>query len=891
MFENHAEDWSTYSDLLDNCKYFEPNGVKCRISGELKVFSLNIRSLKEKIATLNDDIDNFSKFDVLCFNETNCSPDKLPFEGKELELKNFHPPIIQNPARASSRGGGLAIYLNKELCSVSDYKILTNLSQNSDPAKGEFLFVEIARKNNKNIIIGNMYRSPSGDPSTFICELESKLDNLKRHNKKHIILVSDSNLDLLKFQQYEPCTKYVNCLAEHGFAPTISLPTRVTSHSATLIDHIFVNNCEAVTKSGVITEDLSDHLAVFTNLLIDPNKLDHMISAQEGTFTPITDENLPSFKRDIDSVNWNFLNDIESADDKFTNFECKYREIYEKNFPPKKHRKNKRKCDKPWILPWLQSACDRKNRFYKEYVKNPSIENKTKYTKMKKFVAKHIKKAKLAYYDKYFKKYSDDGRKQWQMINQLLNRKSKAKSNITKLRYDDNTITNSDEIAQTFNNFFCNVAQRLKDENQSHPPGDGPPETTLKGSQRSRIVMQDADCSVFEIECHINSLKNKATSDLAIQPLKYVSKTIAPVLQHLISSSFLQGIFPTKLKRAKVIPLHKGGSPVELGNYRPISLLSCFSKVYEKIMHKRLTTFLDKNKIIFKSQYGFRAGHSCEHALLEAQYKLNMALDKKQIAALLLIDFSKAFDMVDHDILLNKLEHYGVRGQNLSWFRTYLTGRSQYVHVNGRNSGDMVLNYSVPQGSILGPLLFILYINDLPQVCNLAEYIFYADDANIIITADSYDNLKTKVDTVLRKINDWVSSNGLKLNIKKTKYMIFTNRHNINSDLDIYLNGVKIEHTNHERFLGVMIDTNLSWNLHMNILASKISRNAGLIYRLKGLVPESVLKTLYNSFIQSHLNYCSSIWGLGTKSSLNNIFTAQKKAVRAIENRFNIFFL
>ena len=182
-------------------------------------------------------------------------------------------------------------------------------------------------------------------------------------------------------------------------------------------------------------------------------------------------------------------------------------------------------------------------------------------------------------------------------------------------------------------------------------------------------------------------------------------------------------------------------------------------------MHKRLTQFLENNKILFVSQYGFRALHSCEHALLEAQNCLHQALDKKQIAVLLLIDFSKVFDMVDHGILLDKLEHYGVRGHILNWFRTYLTGRRQYVHVNGKNSEEMVLNYSVPQGSILGPLLFILYINDLPQVSKLAEYIFYADDANIIITADSYENLKNKVDSVLQKINAWVSINGLKLNI------------------------------------------------------------------------------------------------------------------------------
>ena len=192
------EDWSVCSQLLDNCKYYELTQIKNRHPAELKVLSLNIRSLKDKISNLIDNIEQFSKFDVLCFNETSCSLDKLPFEGKELELDNFHPPIVQFPSRESSRGGGLAIYLNKSFCSINDYKILTSLSDNSDPAKGEFLFIEITRKN-KNIILGNMYRSPSGDPTNFIAELESKLEALKKHKNKHIILVSDSNIDLLKF--------------------------------------------------------------------------------------------------------------------------------------------------------------------------------------------------------------------------------------------------------------------------------------------------------------------------------------------------------------------------------------------------------------------------------------------------------------------------------------------------------------------------------------------------------------------------------------------------------------------------------------------------------------------------------------------------------------------
>ena len=394
-------------------------------------------------------------------------------------------------------------------------------------------------------------------------------------------------------------------------------------------------------------------------------------------------------------------------------------------------------------------------------------------------------------------------------------------------------------------------------------------------------------CTDIEIQNYIKSLKNKATSDLAIQPLKVVNNIISPILCHLITASLLQGVFPSRLKYAKVIPIHKGGSRTVVSNYRPISLLSCFSKIYEKAMHFRLTTFLNRHKIISSSQYGFRAGHSCEHALLDAQNRISKALNRKQIALLLLIDFSKAFDMVDHGILLNKLEHYGIRGHHLSWFRTYLKNRQQYVHINQHNSEQLTLKYSVPQGSILGPLLFIIYINDLPLVSKLAIYVFYADDANIIITADNITELAHKVNIVLHLINGWVSFNGLKLNLAKTKYMIFTNRHKIKKDLDLTLNGTKIEYTERERFLGVIVDSNMSWSAHINLLSAKISRNAGIIYSLKGIVPQSILKNLYDSFVQSHLNYCTSVWGLGSKSSLQPLFIAQKKAIRAMEYGYN----
>ena len=878
--------WDHCSNILNNCKYYEPSQLKHSKAYELKVYSLNIRSLNNAISNLRDDIEQLVKFDVLCFNETNCNVETLAFNGNELELEGFHAPFIQAPARASNRGGGLAIYINKKLCEFSDIQVKPDLSYREDAEIGEFQVIEISHKGHKNSVICNLYRSPNGKLSSFIDKLENTLSKLARHRNKNIFLLGDSNIDLLDYGRIDNVTKYVDLLGEHGFAPVISRPTRITNHSATIIDHIFINNCHAITKSGIITESLSDHLATFVGIILDSNRVSCKLQDDplELLTRVINDENIAKFEEEISATDWNFLHSISTADAKFNAFEKKYEEIYNKHFPLKTKKPNRRKNVKPWILEWLQLACDRKNKLYCQFVKEPTSENEVTYKKMKKFVEKHIKLAKKKYYNAYFKKYAGNSKKQWQMINSLINKKRKGKVKINKIRYNGSDITNPQEIADSFNDYFCNIAEKIKAES-GLSGGVGPAAHFLPQASRCAFDMELEDSSPSEVASIIKDLKNKSTSDMGIMPLKSVGNMLSPVISHVISSSLKEGSFPEKLKLAKVVPLHKGGSRIDVTNYRPISLLSCFSKIFEKVMQARLVKHLKTRNILYDSQYGFRAGHSCEHALLEAQNKIHRALEKKQVTALLLLDFSKAFDTVDSEILLHKLEHYGVRGLCLAWFKSYLTSRRQYVHVNDRDSAIMDLKYGVPQGSILGPILFIIYINDLPNISTLAHSIFFADDANLIISADTYAELNNLVNIVVNTILTWVANNGLKLNVDKTKYMIFTNKRR--EDIHVSIDGNRLKKSEHERFLGVIIDSKLNWTQHIKHLKTKISRNAGVMYKLKGIIPHAASKMLYNSLIQSHLYYCATVWGTGTLNSIKSLFSAQKKAVRAADNHFH----
>ena len=864
---------------LKPCTYYELENVNYKTNSSDQqmlthaTMHLNIHSLPSKYDQLQLMMRRLNtkkiELDYILLCETflnNNNQSLYNIKGYEMITRN----------RITNTKGGVAIYLKNNIT----YKRRNDLEINID---GEFESIFLETNSNKTkTIVGEIYRIPNTNELDSIRHFETILNKLANINC-NIIIGTDQNFDYLKINRHTNTNVLLDSFLSAGFIPTINIPTRIVHTSSTLIDNIYVNSKfhHLCNNSTVLVTDISDHFPVllsYNNSLTQPaNKQPLIIKTRK-----MNDDKINKINDSLMHTNWNIL-DTDNIQLTFQTFINKINEMINKHAPEREIKiRNKDIIINPWITHGLLKCSRKLDSLFRLQKNKPDGHHSTVKYKNYKLLYNKIKiQSKMKYYSELIEDVKLDIRKTWKVLNRLTG-KNKDKSVIPSHFVHGNIHTSDPYVITTdFCNYFSKVGENFA---AAIPPATNTHETYLsKTKNPNSLFLSPTDPD--EVDKILNQSKPKKSSGPDGINTEFLIKTKQSLkypISKLINLTLESGHVPKLMKIAKVIPIYKNKNPEEYTNYRPISLLPSISKIMEKVVHKRLYHFMNNQNLFYNSQYGFRPKCSTVHAISQLTANIIRAIDAKQHTIGVFLDLSKAFDTINHETLLNKLQFYGVRGLALEWFRSYLSGRKQYVHFNGIDSSEEDVTCGVPQGSVLGPLLFIIYTNDLPNALRDSSCILFADDTTIYQSSTNINTIVNKLSLELDHLTDWFRANKLSLNVAKTNYMIFTKTQDTLPVITLKLGGETINRVENTKFLGVHIDNNINWCKHIQHCKNKMSSGLYALRSVKHLLPTNQLKSLYYTLIHPYINYGILIWGSAIKKYLKNIQNMQNKAIRAI---------
>ena len=434
-------------------------------------------------------------------------------------------------------------------------------------------------------------------------------------------------------------------------------------------------------------------------------------------------------------------------------------------------------------------------------------------------------------------------------------------------------------MADSFNDYYSNVASDLA---ENIPDNN----INFKYFMNRRNVNDYVFTEVTKenVRNVISKLKTESCNfeNVPVKIIKLSSNIMVPILTHIINTSISSGIVPSQMKLAKITPIYKGGCVTDMKNYRPVSILSVFGKILGKCIHVQVVDFIRENRILSSNQYGFVNGSTTEIALQSYVDGLLSALDDEMMTVSVFLDLSKAFDTVNHGILLGKLEHYGIRGDALRWFNNYLSGRKHAVKIKDSLSDTKDVTLSVPQGSVLGPVLFNLYINDITNCSNLVNFNLYADDTVISFSHKNIEFLENRVNSELKHVTSWLQTNKLTLNINKTNYVLFSRKNGPINNFKVEIDNKTINRLQKVEFLGVIFDSRLSWRDHIRGIVGKLNKHNAIMYMIRNRLPKHCLRLIYFTLVYPSLTYCNILWGSTYRNQLQPLIIAHKKIIRTL---------
>lgn len=854
----------------NNCDYVDSNERLQLNQSDLCILQLNIRGLYSKLEKLKNLLnDNFKDGmpDILLLCETwqNTNSPKIHLQGFQMfEQRRLH-----------KKGGGTSVFIKEGFTSKPlpmpeiDFETI------------EHCLVEVLIEN-KMYVVGSLYRAPNTNQKDFLREYKSFLDYVYSRKPYGVFLGMDHNLDLLKSATHYNTQEFLNTILENGLIPTINRPTRITHSSATLIDNVIVSqNFGGKYHSSILIDDMSDHLPCITILE----------NFQRLNRTKITITSRDTRKSQIEKLKQSLtnysLNDTQNltVDEYFDDFhdyiQTKVEEFCPTNtreIPVSKFRVN------PWMTRGLMKSINKAKNLYQLTLKTMASEQDHKKYKIYRNILNTLKRqCRETYYKDKCYEYRRNMKKLWNLINEVIQKHNDKSSVVESLKIGNITIYNKREISNQFGRYFSSVGHKFASKIRA-PKNNATDYLKLINRNENSLFMTPT--SKEEIVKLISNLPQKKSSghdnidNILLKEIKY---EISDILSDIFNRSITTGVFPTRMKLAEVVPLFKNKDRQLTENYRPISLLITISKLLEKIIYKRTYGFLQQTQQLYNSQYGFRTNHSCENAISELLGTILKAKEIGYSTACLYLDLSKAFDTLEHDTLLAKMEIYGIRGTANTWFKNYLNNRTLKAKCNRTVSDQYKVEYGTPQGSCLGPLLFIIFCNDLHLHLTYLSCIQFADDTTLYCSERNIRLLESNFMHDLTSVSDWFRVNKLTLNAGKSVCMLLQPKGEPPKTLQIELDGVIITNSNYTKFLGLWIDDKLDWQIHLSKLQIKLNQSLGLLKRAKKMLNLNGLLSLYYAHFVSHLTYGILIWGSMTKDQwLTKLQKIQNKCLKLL---------
>ena len=869
--ESFVSDSSAVSDNEDSVlsTYYDLGlGDRGLRLGHWNVNYLTMAKFEEiKLCLLN--ADGKTQLDILFLSETFL---------KASDSDTLYSAIGFNTLRRDrmTNGGGILALVNNEL----EFKSRMDLEQQGI----ESIWLEVSPyKSNRSLIIGCVYRPPNQKKQLDI-DIEEHIERIHLLNKETIFR-TDINIDYKNRPKYDN-HRLIKGLRNMHFKQLVDFITRPVSK--TCLDHVYSNQPQRISSVSCHNIGLADHVLVFVvrKYARDNHKAHNSTRITYRNMKRFDEE---AFKQSLQEAPWDTAFVFDDIDDIVHSWEVIFNSILDSHCPWRVKRV-KQDTQAPWMTKKVMKQLHTRDHLLKMARLSDDSDDWSKYRAARNYAVSMIRSAKRDFYATSFHDNKNNPRAIWKSIKTLTgaNRNTDA---IKKLDVDGRVIEESSEMSEQFNCYFSSIADKLRNQ-LCHVNYDLSKLINFVASRKdpdvSFLVPAITSAQVSAIMMKISSHKATGIDGISARLLRIGMPAIAPCIARLINLSMSTGKFPTRWKTAKVTPLFKGGALSDPSNYRPISVLPVLSKIIELHMYNSLYAFLTEQNLIYSRQSGFRKHHSTETALIKIVDELFFNLDRNKVSGLVLVDYAKAFNMVDHELLLKKLEVYGVKNQELNWCQSYLSDRKQVVCLDGNKSSVAFMRHGVPQGSILGPLFFILFINDLPlHVSGTID--LYADDTTISASADvnNIPSLQSSLKTSFGEIQQWAMANKLPLNESKTKVLTVTGKRlapRIQQHASVILGTSQKALANVDcvSLLGLNIDSTLSFNAHADKVCKKLALRIAILRKIRTYLPLPQRIQYYNSIISPVMSYVSAIWSNCDKELLYRVFKLQKRAARVI---------